>query len=90
MVLAAAATLMTPHKTMFDAGVKYLTLGAGESQFAAPYFGPLPSIGYLDFDHNLRLFLKCLKYTTLDMNIFPSASNSCVVTINNLKELKEH
>ncbi|XP_066933436.1 uncharacterized protein [Clytia hemisphaerica] len=87
--LAAAVALMTPQSKIIDVGVKYLTLGVGESKFAAPYFGPLPSIAYLDFDHNLRLFLKCLKYTTLDLNIFPSKAGSYVVTINHLKELKQ-
>ena len=87
--LASAVTLMTPQVSVIKSGVKYLTLGAGESSFAAPYFGPLPAIAFLDYDHNLRLFLKCLKYTTLDMSIFPSISNSHVVTINHLKELKE-
>uniref|UniRef100_A0A7M5V3V3 Ubiquitin-like protease family profile domain-containing protein n=2 Tax=Clytia hemisphaerica TaxID=252671 RepID=A0A7M5V3V3_9CNID len=87
--LAAAVALMTPQSRIINAGVKYLTLGCGESKFAAPYFGPLPSIAYLDYDHNLRLFLKCLKYTTLDLNIFPSKTDSYIVTINHLKELKQ-
>ena len=85
--LAAAVTLMTPSTQAFNKGVKYLTL-AGTSQYAAPYLGPLPSICYLDYDHNLRLFLKCLKYETLDLNLFPNSSNSHIASINHLQELK--
>ena len=41
--LAAANSLMTPNENVFNKGIKYLTLGIGESHFASPYFGPLPS-----------------------------------------------
>ena len=84
--LAAAVSLMTPQDA--KCGIKYLTLNAGESEFAAPYFSPLPSIGYLDYDHNLRLYLKCLKYETLDLDLFPCDGNRYVASINHLQELK--
>uniref|UniRef100_A0A7M5XM89 Uncharacterized protein n=1 Tax=Clytia hemisphaerica TaxID=252671 RepID=A0A7M5XM89_9CNID len=87
--LAAAVSLMSPNPELLKLKVKYLTLGIGATKFAAPYLGPLPSISYLDYDHCLRLFLKCLKYQTLDLDLFPSSSSSYRASIDHLKELKE-
>uniref|UniRef100_A0A7M5TTT6 Uncharacterized protein n=1 Tax=Clytia hemisphaerica TaxID=252671 RepID=A0A7M5TTT6_9CNID len=86
--LAAALSLMSPNKEAMKEGVKYLTLGIGESCYASPYFGPLPSIAFLDYDHGLRLFLRCLKYNTLEMNFFPNPKVTYSAAITHLKELK--
>ena len=86
--LAAARALMTPVEAMFEKGVKYLTLGIGESNFASPYLGPLPSIAYLDYDHEMRLLFKCLKYPTLELTLWPG-EKSVLISIEHLKELKE-
>ena len=55
--LAAASSLMSPNLYLLNLGVLYLTFGVGESIYSAPYLGYLPSIAYLDYDHEMRLFL---------------------------------
>ena len=56
----------------------------------APHFSDLPFISFLDHNHERRLFLKCLKYKTLDLYIWRDDVNgSCWVTIEHLKELQE-
>ena len=84
--LAAAGSLMSPSPYLLNLGVLYLTLGVGESAYLAPYLGYLPSIAYLDYDHKMRLFLKCLKYSTLDLTMRPREC-PVIVTIEHLKEL---
>jgi len=83
--LSAASCLMTPCKKLMDLGVKYLTLGIGETVYAAPYLSDLPSIAYLDYDHEIRLLFKCLKYETLDLTMW----DGVIVSIDHLKELKK-
>ena len=78
---------MTPTQEMFKTWVMYLTLGIGESKYSAPYLGYLPSIAYLDYDHELRLLLKCLKYPTLALKIWPGLHHS-TVSVEQLKELQ--
>ena len=85
--LAAAKTLMSPDQKMLDKNILYLTLGIGESRYAAPYLGYLPSIAYLDYDHEMRLLLKCLKYPTLELTFYPG-ENSVFASVNHLKELQ--
>ena len=85
--LAAAVSLMTPSDEFIRSGVLYLGLGIGESKYAAPYLGPLPSIAYLDYDHCLRLFLKNLKYESLDLSVWPGL-NAIYISIDHLKELQ--
>ena len=85
---ASAISLMSPIESTLAAGVKYLTLGIGESQIAVPYFGPLPSIAYLDYDDGICLFLRCLKYQTLELNLAPMSKSTFVASIDHLKELK--
>ena len=53
--LAAASSLMSPNSYLLNLGVLYLTLGVGESAYSAPYLGYLPSIAYLDYNHEMRL-----------------------------------
>ena len=84
--LAAACSLMTPNKTMLENNTLYLTLGISESSYSAPYLGYLPSIAYLDYDHEMRLLLKCLKYPTLDLTIWPGQT---IVSISHLQELQK-
>ena len=54
--LAAASSLMSPSPYLLNLGVLYLTLGVGESAYSAPCLEHLPSIVYLDYDHEMRLF----------------------------------
>ena len=67
--LTTASSLMSPILSLLNTGVLYLTLGVGESDYSAPYLGYLPSIAYLDYDDEMRLLLKCLKYSTLDLTM---------------------
>ena len=67
--LAAASSLMSPNQNLLNLGVLHLNLGVDESDYSAPYLGYLPSIAYLDYDHEMRLLLKCLKYSTLDLTM---------------------
>ena len=85
--LTAACTLMTPNQAMFDRNILYLTLGVGESNYAAPYLGFLPAIAYLDYDHEMRLFLKSLKYSTLNLMMWPG-EYPVLVNIEHLQELQ--
>ena len=85
--LAAASSLMSPNPYLLNLGVLYLTLGVGESAYSAPYARFLPSIAYLDYDHEMRLFLKCLKYSTLDLTMWPGGY-PVIVSIEHLKELQ--
>ena len=82
----AASSLMSPSSCLLNLGVFYVTLGVGESAYSAPYLGYLPSIAYLDYDHEMRLFLKCLKYSTLDLTMWPGEC-PVIVSIEHLKEL---
>lgn len=54
--LSAAKHLMTPSSEEIKEGVQYLGLGIDEERFLAPYYWFLPSIAYLDYDHEQRLF----------------------------------
>ena len=85
--LAAASSLMSPNQNLFNLGVLYLTLGVCKSDYSAPYLGYLPSIVYLDYDHEMRLLLKCLKYSTLDLTIWPGEC-PVIVSTEYLKELQ--
>ena len=78
---------MTPNKKLFDRGVLYLTLGIGESEYPALYLDYLPSIAYLEYDHEMRLLLKCLKYATFELTFY-LGENSVFANINHLKELQ--
>ena len=62
--LASAIQLMTPTEEEIEEGIQYLALGIDEEEFASPYYWHLPSIAYLDYDHEQRLFLKNLKYAS--------------------------
>ena len=42
--------------------VELVTLGVGKCDYSARYLGYLPSTAYLDYDGEMRLLLKCLKY----------------------------
>lgn len=48
----------------------------------------LPFIAYLDYEHEGRLFAKCLKYATLDLTFWKDSS-ICVATIDHLRALRE-
>ena len=85
--LAAASSLMSPSPYLLNLGALYLTLGVGESAYSVPYLGYLPSIAYLDYDHEMRLFLKCLKYSTLDLTMWPG-EYPVIVSMVHLKELQ--
>ena len=85
--LAAAGSLMTATQEMFKNVVMYLTLEIGESKYSVPYLGYLPPIVYLDYDHELRLLLKCLKCPTLDLTVWPGLQPT-IVSIEHLKELQ--
>ena len=85
--LAAASSLMSPNPYLLNLGVLYLTLGVGESAYSAPHLGFLPSIAYLDYDHEKRLYLKCLKYSTLDLTMWPGQC-PVIVSIEHLKGLQ--
>jgi hypothetical protein len=87
--LSAAATLMTPTLDNVEAGIPYLGLGVPGERFLAPYFSEFPSIAYLDYLHERRLFLKNLKYTTRDLILGEDGGNSSFATIEHLKELKK-
>ena len=85
--LAAAHALMTQNKCLIELGVKYLTLGIGESKYAAPHLSSLQSIAYLDYDHEIRLFLKCLKYETLYLTFWPETCNAGIYHLKELQKL---
>ena len=55
---------MTPRAEDVSNGVFYLGLGVEDDKFLAPHYWFLPSICYLDYDHEQRLFLKSLKCET--------------------------
>ena len=55
--LAAVSSLLSPNPYLLNLGVLYLTLGVGESAYSAAYLGFLPSVAYLDYDHEMRLLL---------------------------------
>lgn len=56
--LSAAIHLMSPSHEEINEGVIYLGLGLDDECYLAPYYWYLPSIAYLDYDHQQRLFLK--------------------------------
>ena len=88
--LAASVINMTPSDKQIEQGFYFLSLGIDEERFLAPYFSDLPFISFLDHDHERRLFLKCLKYKTLDLYIWRDDMNgSCWISIEHLKELRE-
>ena len=87
--LGAAVQLMTPTKEEIQAGVRYLGLGIDEEMFASPYYWQLPSIAYLDYDHEQRLFLKNLKYETRDLTFFEEQGKTTrLASIRHLQDLK--
>ena len=87
--LAAAIQLMTPTEDEIKEGILYLGLGIDEEQFVSPYYWYLPSIAYLDYDHEQRLFLKNLKYETRDLTLWEEAGKTTILaTIKHLQDLK--
>jgi len=86
--LAASLISMTPSDSQVEAGIYFLRLGLDDEMFAAPYYFKLPFIAYLDYEHERRLFAKCLKYPTLDLT-FWKGSTLCIATIDHLKALRE-
>ena len=68
--LAATHKLMTPSVEEIESGIVFLGLGIEDERFLAPYYWFLPSIGYLDYDHEQRLCLKNLKYETRDLTMW--------------------
>ena len=87
--LAAAIHLMTPTEEEIKDGVLYLGLGIDEEQFVSPYYWCLPSIAYLDYDHEQRLCLKNLKYETRDLTFWEEDGKTTVLaTIKHLEDLK--
>ena len=67
--LHASVISMTPTERHVKEGVFFLRLGIQEERFVTPYYSSLPFISFLDWDHERRLFAKCLKYETLDMTL---------------------
>jgi len=87
--LAAAIQLMTPTEEEIKEGVLYLGLGIEEEEFVSPYYWYLPSIAYLDYDHEQRLFLKNLKYETRDLTLWEDDGKITILaTIKHLEDLK--
>ena len=86
--LAAAIQLMTPTEEEIKEGVLYLGLGIDEEEFVSPYYWYLPSIAYLDYDHEQRLFLKNLKYETRDLTLWEDGKTTILATIKHLQDLK--
>ena len=78
---------MSPNLYLLNLTVLYLKSAVRQSDYLAPYLGYLPSIAYLDYDHETRLFLKCLKYSTLDPTMW-SEGCPAIVSIEHLKELQ--
>ena len=88
--LHASVTSMTPTELHVKEGVFFLRLGIPEERFAAPYYSNLPFISFLDWDHERRLFAKCLKYETLDLTLWKGTKGkSSWITIQHLKQLKD-
>ena len=87
--LAAAITNMSPSPYQISKGVVYLSLGVPGERFVAPFRGKFPFISYLDYPHNRRLFLKCMKYETLQMTMYSEGRQCYWITVNHLKELRE-
>ena len=88
--LHASVTSMTPTERHVKEGVFFLRLGVPEERFAAPYYSNLPFISFLDWDHERRLFAKCLKYETLDLTLRKGTKGKCSwITIQHLKQLKD-
>ena len=88
--LAAAVQMMTPTLPEVKAGVHFLGLGTEDERYCAPYYWFLPSIAYLDYDHEQRLFLKNLKYETRDLTFWEGeGSETRVATIQHLKDLRQ-
>ena len=87
--LSAAIHLMSPSHEEINEGVIYLGLGLDDECYLAPYYWYLPSIAYLDYDHEQRLFLKNLKYQTRDLTFWDDNGNTTkLATIEHLKNLK--
>ena len=81
--------MMTPTLAEVKAGVYFLGLGTEDERFCAPYYWFLPSIAYLDYDHQQRLFLKNLKYETRDLTFWEGKDTETrVATIQHLKDLR--
>ena len=88
--LHASVISMTPKEKHVKEGVFFLRLGVPEERFAAPYYSDLPFISFLDWDHERRLFAKCLKYETLDLTLRKGKKGSCSwMSIQHLKQLKD-
>lgn len=80
---------MTPTEEESKDGIQYLALGIDEKEFASPYYWHLPSIAYLDYDHEQRLFLKNLKYDTRELTFWEDEGRpSRIATIRHLQDLK--
>ena len=88
--LAAAVQMMTPTLPEVEAGIHFLGLGTEDERFRAPYYWFLPSIAYLDYDHEQRLFLKNLKYETRDLTFWEGEGRETrIATIQHLKDLRQ-
>ena len=78
-----------PTEEEIRAGIQHLALGIDEEEFASPYCWQLPSITYLDYDHEQRLFLKNLKYDLHELTFWEDKGRSSwIATIPHLQDLK--
>lgn len=80
---------MTPTVETCAEGIIYLSLGIPDEKYVAPYFWTYPSIAYLDYDHNRRLFMKIMKYPTRDLTMFKDSNGSVHVSVDHLKKLHQ-
>ena len=87
--LSAANKLMKPTEQEVGDGVVFLGLGVDGERYLAPYYWKLPSIAFLNYDHEQGLFLKNLKYENREI-IFWTEDGKVIrlATIQHLHDLK--
>lgn len=79
--------MITLHTEVVANGVQHLGLNLEDEKFLATYYWFLPTICYLDYDHEQRLFLKNLKYEIRQLTIWKE--EDCTMQIASIRHSKD-
>ena len=80
---------MTPTEEEIQESVLFPGLSLDEEMLALPYYWYLPSVAYLDYDHEQRLFLENLKCETRALTFGEEqGKTTCSAMIRHLQDLK--
>ena len=86
--LSAAKTIMTPQAPLIKAGMSHMALRLSDEKYIVGYLGKYPMLYFPDYEHVLRLLLRCLKYEARHLVLYSHGDDVCVASIDHLHSLR--